>query len=166
MTRRVPAARLCAAPASRQPAGPGAWRWSNVPVPEAHLGVGALGVALSILRPCRMTWQPARHLGWPLIAGGVALAAWATHAAGATALDQPDRLVTSGPYARSRNPMYVAWTAIFLGTALVIRAAWLLLLLPLLAALIDRETHREEQRLTDVFGSDFDTYKAKVRRYL
>jgi protein-S-isoprenylcysteine O-methyltransferase Ste14 len=137
-----------------------------VPLPEAHLGVGAVGLVMSGLRPRRITWEPAQRIGWPLLFGGVALAAWATRAAGATDLARPDQLITDGPYAVSRHPMYVAWTAILLGMALVIRAGWLLLLMPLLAVLIHREARREEERLAEVFGVDYRMYQARVRRYL
>jgi protein-S-isoprenylcysteine O-methyltransferase Ste14 len=47
--------------------------------------------------------------------------------------------VTDGAYVLSRHPMYVAWTALLLGMAFVLRTAWLLLLMPVLAVLIHRE---------------------------
>lgn len=58
----------------------------------------------------------------------------------------------------SRNPIYVAWTLIYLGVALVLNTAWLLLLVPLLAALIHREAQREEERLEEAFGSEYRAY--------
>lgn len=137
-----------------------------MPLPEAHLTLGALALVMNVLRPRRIAWQPSPHVGWPLIAGGTALAAWATRAAGETDLARPDRLVTDGPYAVSRHPMYLAWTAIFLGTALVMRAAWLLLLVPLLVVLTRRELEREEERLAEAFGAAYSAYRARVRRYL
>ncbi|HSK97522.1 MAG TPA: isoprenylcysteine carboxylmethyltransferase family protein [Euzebyales bacterium] len=156
-----------AEPGSVTPAAqPRAWRWGNVPVPEAHLGVAAAGLAIGVLRPRRIGGQPARCVGWGLVASGVALAVAATRAAGATDLARPDHLVTSGPYARSRHPMYVAWTAIYLGFALVVRSAWLLRLTPLLAGLIHREARGEEERLAERFGAEYDAYRARVRRYV
>ena len=166
MTRRHRSGGARAAPSSQHTAGPLGWRWRNVPVPEAHLGVGAVGLLMTVRRPRLIAWPAAPRIGWPLIAGGVALAAWATRAAGATDLARPDRLVTSGPYGRSRHPMYVAWTAIFLGLACVIRTAWLVRLMPLLAVLIHRETRREEERLADAFGTSYHAYQARVRRYM
>ena len=142
------------------------WRWSNVPLPEPHLGLGAVAFMMNVLRPRRITWQPSRRIGWPLIVGGVALAAGATHAAGGTALARPDQLVSNGPYAVSRHPMYVAWTAIYLGTALVTRTTWPLLLAPLLIVLTRREIVREEKRLAEVFGSAYTAYQARVHRYV
>jgi protein-S-isoprenylcysteine O-methyltransferase Ste14 len=45
-------------------------------------------------------------------------------------LERPNQLVDSGPYAFSRNPMYLAWTLGYVGVALVAGTAWPLLLLP------------------------------------
>jgi protein-S-isoprenylcysteine O-methyltransferase Ste14 len=142
------------------------WQWRNVPLPEAHLGVGAVALLLSIVRPQRLPWRCSGHAGWPLVIGGVTLAALATRAAGRTDLAAPDQIVTDGPYALSRHPMYVAWTAIYVGTALVGRAAWPLLLTPLLAWLTHRDVSREEQRLIDAFGPAYVAYQQRVRRYL
>jgi protein-S-isoprenylcysteine O-methyltransferase Ste14 len=147
-------------------ARPNSWRWTNVPIPEAHLGIGAFGSVLSVVWPRRITWEPARWIGWFLLCGGVALAAWATRAADTTDLTRPDRLVTSGPYALSRHPMYVAWTAIFAGLALVARAVWPLLLMPFLVVVVHRETGQEEERLADAFGVEYQMYRARVRRYV
>jgi protein-S-isoprenylcysteine O-methyltransferase Ste14 len=138
-----------------------------VPVPETHLGLLAVGVGMSVLGPRRITsGHSIRRVGWPLIVLGVALAVWATRTAGNNDLERPDQVVTSGPYSASRHPMYVAWTLIYLGVALVLNTAWLLLLVPLLAALIHREAQREEERLEEAFGSEYRAYRGRVRRYL
>lgn len=143
------------------------WRWRNVPLPEPHLGVLGTGLVLSLLRPRPLSSTPGvRRAGWPLIAVGVGLAAWAARSAAEVDLERPDRLVVTGPYRRSRHPMYVAWTLIYLGVALVLNAGWLLRLLPLLVGLMDREARREEERLEEAFGHKYVAYRAGVRRYL
>jgi protein-S-isoprenylcysteine O-methyltransferase Ste14 len=143
------------------------WRWSNVPVPEAHIGLMSVGVVAHVLRPWPIASRPSvRRVGWPLIMIGLALVAWATREAGDIDLERPDRVATSGPYSVSRHPMYVAWTLIFVGVGLVANTAWSVILLPPLAALIDREVRIEEDRLTAAFGVEYEAYQAQVRRYL
>jgi protein-S-isoprenylcysteine O-methyltransferase Ste14 len=62
--------------------------------------------------------------------------------------------------------MYVAWTLIYLGVALVLNTMWLLVLLPLLVVFIHREARREEIRLEEAFGEAYRTYRHRVRRYV
>lgn len=143
------------------------WRWSNVPLSEAHIGLLTVGVVTHVVRPWSLgSGRPMRRVGWSLIVTGVALAAWATREADGIDLARPDRVATSGPYAVSRHPMYVAWTLVFVGVALVLDTVWLVVLLAPLAAVIHREARAEEERLATVFGVGYETYRTRVRRYL
>ena len=81
-------------------------------------------------------------------------------------LARPGQLVRGGPYAFSRNPMYVAATAVYLGVALVADAAWALLLLPAVLLATHLVVVREERSLSTRFGDGFRSYRASVRRYL
>jgi protein-S-isoprenylcysteine O-methyltransferase Ste14 len=76
-------------------------------------------------------------------------------------------LVTSGIYARSRNPMYVALALLFAGTAVLADSGWLaLLLLPFLGVLRVGVIAREERYLERKFGEPYRAYRARVRRWL
>lgn len=145
------------------------FRWSNVPIPEGHVLLLVLGVALHVRRPWTVSKVPrlTRGLGWPLLGLGVLLAGWAVVTSEDMDLGRPTRLVVSGPFGFSRNPMYVAWTLTYVGTSLVVNTWWLMLLLPLLLAF----THvfvvqREEQRLEHRFGDQYRQYRRQVRRYV
>lgn len=146
-----------------------AWRWRNVPLPEAHLiGLGA-GVLAHLLFPWRLlpTAWVGHVVGWPLLVAGAALAVWAVWAAADVNLERPDRLVVTGPYRFSRNPMYVAWSAIYVGLSFVIVTAWPLVLLPLVLVVMHYVgVLREERHLEGRFGDEFRSYRARVRRYL
>jgi protein-S-isoprenylcysteine O-methyltransferase Ste14 len=139
----------------------------NFPIPEPHLGLLGVSAALQILRPFDL---PARRatafVGGALVGSGVALAVAATAAAERVHLADPDALVTGGPFAVSRNPMYEAWTAIYLGAALTMHSAWPVALLPGLLALVHDAVGREEQELRDRFGPAYDAYARRVPRYL
>jgi len=144
------------------------WRWGNVPLPETFLvGLGA-GLVLQVVTPWRPPWPAGagRAVGWPLLLAGLGLAAWAVRAAAEVRLERPDRLVRRGPYAVSRNPMYVASAAVYAGIALVAGAAWPLLLLPGVLLATHVVVVREERSLEARFGAAYRSYRRAVRRYL
>ena len=62
--------------------------------------------------------------------------------------------------------MYLAWTAGYLGAALVAGIAWPLLLLPVVLVATHVVVLREERSLERRFGAGFRRYKTSVRRYL
>lgn len=143
------------------------WRPENIPVPEPHVvGLGA-GLLLHLALPRRIPGGPvSRTVGAVLFLSGTGMAVWATGAAGKTDLEDPDRLVTGGPYAVSRNPMYLGWTLTYTGCSLLSGSQWPLLLLPVVAAAVHREVLGEEQRLEERFGDDYRHYARRVGRYL
>jgi protein-S-isoprenylcysteine O-methyltransferase Ste14 len=145
-----------------------AWRWGNIPIPKAHLvGLGT-GILLQVVTPWSLPW-PAwiRHGGgWPLILAGLWLGGWAVRAAAGVHLERPYRLVDRGPYAFSRNPMYLAWTAGYVGVALVAGTAWPLLLLPVVLVATQVVVLWEERSLERRFGDVYRGYRTSVRRYL
>jgi protein-S-isoprenylcysteine O-methyltransferase Ste14 len=144
------------------------WRWGNAPLPESHLLLIIIGVGLGAVWPLEVgldtTWL--NVLGLVMTILGVGVAVWATHTAGRVNLADPDRLVADGPYAKSRHPMYGAWTLIYVGFALVLDSGWLLMLVPILLIWIHWETGREEKQLMEHFGSEYEEYRARVRRYI
>jgi protein-S-isoprenylcysteine O-methyltransferase Ste14 len=113
-----------------------------------------------------------RVAGWILIALSVTLTLWAMatfrrHRTTVIPHRPASRMVTDGPYARSRNPMYLSMTAFYLGLAILTGMLWPLLLLPVvLALLIVFVIQREERYLADAFGAEYAAYCARVRRWL
>jgi protein-S-isoprenylcysteine O-methyltransferase Ste14 len=138
----------------------------NFPIPEPHLGVLGASVALQFLRPLDVPSSRATaFVGGALVGGGVAIALAATVAAERVNLAEPDALVTAGPFAVSRNPMYEAWTAIYLGAGLTMRSIWPFVLLPGLLALVHVAIGKEEDLLRERFGATYDDYVRRVPRY-
>jgi protein-S-isoprenylcysteine O-methyltransferase Ste14 len=142
--------------------------WANVPLPEPHLiGLG-VGLLAQVVTPWRLpgpAWV-GPVTGGTAILVGISYLAWAVRAAARTKLARPQELVTEGPYRLSRNPMYVGWTLVYIGIALVVDTAWLLLLLPAVLLATHLVVLREERRLADSFGSAYRAYQASVRRYV
>lgn len=144
-------------------------KWSNIPIPEGHVALLVVGIALQIWRPLEIFTQGwMRHaIGWPLLVTGILLTAWCVRAVNAIDIAKPGTLITTGPYAFSRNPMYLAWTMIYLAGAVLVNTWWLMILLPALALF----THyfvvkREEAQLERLFGERYRDYCARVRRYM
>ena len=80
--------------------------------------------------------------------------------------DPPRRLVTSGPYRWSRNPMYVAVTLVLCGWALGYRSRALVIY----AAAVTLAFHLriifgEEPWLARTHGDEWERYKAQVARW-
>ena len=80
---------------------------------------------------------------------------------------EADALVTTGVFARSRNPIYLGDALVLAGLALRWDAPVALMLVPLfMATLIQRFIIPEENRLRRKFHADFARYCEKTRRWL
>jgi protein-S-isoprenylcysteine O-methyltransferase Ste14 len=134
--------------------------------------LAAPAVALAIFgRPTRAS----AALGVPLALAGEALRCWAVGYSGETT--RADRvtapaLVTAGPYAYVRNPLYLGNFVTALGFSLAFtggfegrsRALWAAFGLGTMAAVYAAIVPLEESYLRQTFGSDFDAYVANVPR--
>ena len=80
--------------------------------------------------------------------------------------DSPGSLVTSGAFALSRNPIYVAFFFVLLGILLVYPTVVFLIYLLLATFLFTRQIKLEENSLRKIYGAAFDDYCKKVRRFL
>jgi protein-S-isoprenylcysteine O-methyltransferase Ste14 len=145
----------------------------RVPPPPVYLLALLLGLLLD--RKAHVPFLPrgvARVLGWPLVGGGMALAAWFVRTMRGVdttiRIDKPvSSLVQNGPFRYSRNPGYVALAMIYTGIAVLRNALWAILLLPLVVYVIQREViEREERYLERTFGEEYLAYKARVRRWV
>jgi len=80
---------------------------------------------------------------------------------------RPSCLVTSGPYAISRNPMYMGFGLLILGVAIVLGSAIPFFLALGFFPLVDRLFIRpEEANLRASFASDWTRYSTRVRRWI
>jgi protein-S-isoprenylcysteine O-methyltransferase Ste14 len=111
-------------------------------------------------------------LGWPLVAAFVVWNGWAlvTIAKHRTAL-LPGGVTTvvidNGPFAWSRNPLYLGLLVGSAGVALVVASMWALVALPLEWALLRwGAVVPEEQYLASKFGATYTDYTGRVRRWL
>ncbi|MEO8225426.1 MAG: isoprenylcysteine carboxylmethyltransferase family protein [Gammaproteobacteria bacterium] len=113
-----------------------------------------------------------RGLGGVLFCFGAAGFAWmvATIKRAGTPIHNsatPTVLVESGPFRMTRNPMYLFGSIAYCGLAMALLEMWSLALLPVVLTV----THygvvlREEASLAARFGTSYDQYRARVRRWL
>jgi protein-S-isoprenylcysteine O-methyltransferase Ste14 len=77
------------------------------------------------------------------------------------------RLVTTGPFRLTRNPMYTGHVIALLGAALRAGSWWPLIVAPLAARAATRLVILpEETYLAERFGEDYQRYRARVRRWI
>ncbi len=144
------------------------WHLANLPLPEAHLLGIAAALGLHWMSPAGLPGRSGVHriAGATLVGAATWLIARSVAVAGQVDLGHPRRLVITGPYAVSRNPMYLGWTLLHLGLGLVARTSWTGLTVAVAAAWIHGEILREERTLAARFGAEFAEYRMAVPRYL
>jgi protein-S-isoprenylcysteine O-methyltransferase Ste14 len=141
--------------------------------PLVYLGSILLGLLLHYAWPLPLVRHP---VGAPIGAGVVLLAVALFIAAvrrfRAAGTPVPGNLPTTtivrtGPYRFSRNPIYLAFSALQVGIALWVGSLWLLVtLVPALALMSFWVIPREERYLEARFPSEYLPYKSSVRRWL
>ena len=84
---------------------------------------------------------------------------------------RPDRranaLIRTGPFAYSRNPLYVAVVLLILGIGVWVNSTWIwVMVAPLVLVMNTAVIVREERHLEQRFGREYIDYKRAVRRWL
>jgi protein-S-isoprenylcysteine O-methyltransferase Ste14 len=147
--------------------------YENLPLP-AGSAVGVLAIlVLERIRPAPLPGPRVlrRAAGVAALAAGGALNAWALaerrrRTSGEFQLEEPEAIVTTGPYAFSRHPMYFGWWLIHLGAGLLRGSAWVAATLPV-AVVLEHVggSMVEERELARRFGEEYDRYAERVPRY-
>lgn len=125
--------------------------WLPLPIMPGP-GIQVMGIAPLLLGGAIFTW---------------ARAAFRRHRTTLMPWTPTSALVTDGPYGYSRNPVYLSFALMYLGLALAFDSAYVLILLVVVVALFDRfQIPREERYLRALFGVAYDSYSARVRRWI
>lgn len=145
-----------------------------VPWPPVLLALAILsGFALDQLILLDVSRTPlSRFIGVMLISGALALDVWSSltfRKAQTTILPHrgSEALATGGPFAYSRNPIYLGNLLILFGVGLFFGSVWhIALVLPLAVAITRLAISREEKHLETKFPRQWADYTSKVRRWI
>ena len=145
----------------------------NIGVVIVGLGVGFMGTTMDpLFRIHRFHSALVTAAGWLLLALGFLLRVWATwyfyeNHMKVIELAPQKKLITTGPYRISRNPLYLGGNVfIFVGAAFVLGSPSALALIALHLPLMDLFIRREERQLERTFGEEWTQYKNQVRRWI
>ena len=120
----------------------------------------------------RLVPFPYTLIGLVLIGAGGWLAtgqqsAMAAHAQAGMYESTPTRLITSGVFRLSRNPLYLAMVLLTLGIAILLGSAGALAVVVVEFVLMNVwGIPPEERRLREALGAEYDAYARRVRRWL
>ncbi len=149
-----------------------ATRWGGGPYAVVPLVAAGLSAALAAADPTAVAPGPARLLGLFPLSAGVALVGWTALTvarAGATLspVATPARLVTAGPFASTRNPMYLGVVSAVVGVAALggspAAAAYAVALSLAYHVVV---VAVEEPKLRAAFGDDYGRYCDRVPRWV
>jgi steroid 5-alpha reductase family enzyme len=117
-------------------------------------------------RPLHLRWLPLAAWGYAQyrLAGDYRI----TRAGGPPGQSQgfPERIVDTGPYAWTRNPMYLGHLVFLSGLVLVTRSPVATAVLAAVTPWFDERAARDERRLAERFGSAYESYRDRVPRWL
>jgi protein-S-isoprenylcysteine O-methyltransferase Ste14 len=143
------------------------------PPPLIYAGALAIGLLANWMYPVPFLPRGlSRVLGWPLIAGGLAIGYLGIREMQRAGTNVDPRepttaIVTGGPYRFTRNPLYLSMTLIYGGITTLANALPAALLLPVVLHVMRRGViEREERYLEGKFGDEYLDYKARVRRWI
>ena len=148
----------------------------HIPVPWVFVLAFLIGAGLEILFP--FGTRSAEVLLISQIGGAVLFLMGATiagcglfvfHKARTTTVpgETSTRLVTTGPYQFSRNPMYLGLVFAYIGEAGLLIQVWPLFILLLAIAYVNWIVIPiEEVRLQEDFGNQYEQYYTKVHRWI
>lgn len=118
-----------------------------VPAPWNHAGWVPFGLAVALAVHIKLRFD---RLGTPI-----------------RPFETSTVLVTDGPFAVSRNPIYLGMAVGLAGIAVVLGTATPFVVVPAFAWFVQRRfIAAEEKMLEDAFGDAFRDYKARVRRWI
>jgi protein-S-isoprenylcysteine O-methyltransferase Ste14 len=123
-------------------------RLAGPPLLDPAPGLALAGVAVAVLSLALMAWAFRVFGSWRVRAQ----------------IDAGHELVTSGPYALMRHPIYTGVIGVYLSTLLVVPRVGFLVTGLLIAWSFDARARAEEQALIVAFGGRYARYMGRTKR--
>src|SRR4051812_40737401 len=144
----------------------------RIPTPIWLIALVVLALAVDMALKVAMLFQY-KPIGIALIVLGAALSGWGRltfsrqRAEIIPASETHSALVESGPFAFTRNPMYLGIVIVAIGAALT-AGTWLMWLVPIVIFVLDNFViiPFEERSVERARGDAYRAYKARVRRWI
>jgi protein-S-isoprenylcysteine O-methyltransferase Ste14 len=152
-----------------QPDNPGVW----FPPPLWYALAVLVGIFLDRRWPLSIAAAPFTTVagllfvvGWLALAGA-SIGQFRRSQTSIVPIRPADSLVVAGPYRYSRNPMYVSLALLTIGCGLLLATWWpMILLVPTLILVQQFVIRPEERYLRRRFGTQYEAYTRRVRRWL
>lgn len=123
-------------------------------------------------RPLGIPYEVERWLGLALIVAAfvLGLSAFRQFRKHHTTIEpgqRPTALITSGPFARTRNPVYIGQLLLLSGIAVLSDALVMAAMVPVLYLALDRLVVRSEEAMVrDAFPEEYPEYAGRVPRWI
>jgi protein-S-isoprenylcysteine O-methyltransferase Ste14 len=146
-----------------------------VPPPLVYVSIFFISILLQQLVPIPYSWFASpgiQIISWCFISAGILLlvaSLWRFLISKNTLLPikPAQSLQTSGIYALSRNPMYLALLCLYFGIAIFKGNVWTFILAPIVVIIIQSYViKKEEEYLMRAFGDVYLSYRKNVRRWI
>ncbi len=145
----------------------------RIPPPLIFLILLLAGYGAEQLWPLAATsWPGSGYPGAGLIATGlmIVLLAARSFKQAETSIEPwkpTHRIITTGIYRWSRNPIYLGFCLVVMGVGLLMNSLWMLIsFVPSAVLVYYVAIRREEIYLEKKFGAEYQVYKSRVRRWL
>ena len=79
---------------------------------------------------------------------------------------QPEKVVSTGIYARVRHPQYLSFILLHIGFSFLFSGLYALLATPLVFLMLYAFARKEEAELVKEFGNDYEEYKKEVPMFI
>jgi len=145
----------------------------KLPPPILFFGLGIIGVTMEYISPITIGIDfPINYLGFGINIVSI-IGTWKIselfkkHKTEVKPWQTTSKIITTGPYKYSRNPIYIIFCGIPIGLGIAFNTYWAFFaFIPGLIIVYYTAVKKEEKYLEAKFGEEYLDYKRKVRRWL